>query len=158
MTRWVEIEFDCVPLRSIVRWDVPLDASATHRELCQRVKAAAGKHGSHNTYYLHEARCVFHLTNRPQTGMIEFRFEGVVITDARDCRTVASDLDVWLLRETCDWLTEPAVGWLHATVRRAVEVEFDRYIESGDLDKTRRRIEKLEQASEQGSGFLGMYL
>lgn len=158
MTRWVEITFDCVPLRSIVRWDVPLDASAAYRELCQRVKSAAAKHGAHNTYYLHNARCVFHLTNRPERGMIEFRFEGVVITDSTDCQTVGCDLDVCLLRETCDWLTAPAVDWLHETVRRAVQTEFDRYIETGDLDKTRRRIEQLERASDQGGGFLGMYL
>lgn len=158
MGRWVEIEFDCLPLRSVARWDAPLDASPEQHEFCRRIKAAADKHGSHNTYYLHNARCVYHLTNRPEVGMLEFRFDGVVMTDREDRHTVGTDLTTCLLRETCEWLTEPAVQWLETSVRRAVEVEFNRYVESGDLEKTRQRIEQLEKTAEQQGGFLGMYL
>ncbi len=158
MTRWVEIEFDCLPLRSIGRWDPPLDASASQRELCWRIKHAAEKHGTHNTYYLYNAHCTFHMTNRPERGMIEFLFEGIVITDATDRHAVGNDLDIRLLRETCDWLTEPVVHWLHETVCRAVEIEFDRFAESGDLEKTKRRIEQLEKDHAERGGFLGMYL
>ena len=155
---WVEIEFDCLPLRSITRWDVPIDASADYREFCQRVKRSADRHGTHNTYYLYNARCVFHLTNRPETGMIEFHFEGVVLTDETDQHTRASDLEVHLYRETCQWLVDPVVQWFYETVRHAVEVEFDRYIATGDLEKTRRRIEKIDAAQRESGGFLGMYL
>lgn len=158
MNRWVEIEFDCLPLRNITRWDLPLDASQAYREFCSHVKRAHAKHGSHNTYYLHHAQCTFHLTNLPEQGMIEFRFEGVVLTDTTDCRTKGSDLDVQLIRETCHWLTEPVVQWFYQTVRRAVEVEFDRYIEAGDLEKTRKRMTLLQAESDQAGGFLGMYL
>ncbi len=158
MQRWVEIEFDCLPLRSVGRLDVPIDASPRYREFCERVKAAYDKHGAHNAYYLHNARCVFHLTNDPNLGMLEFRFEGVLLTDESDLHATHADLDVKLTGETCTWLAEPVVQWFHETVSRAVLAEFDRYIEAGDLEQTRQRIEKLQAASEEAGGFLGMYL
>ena len=37
-------------------------------------------------------------------------------------------------------------------------VEFNRYIEAGDLDKTEERLRKLNEQSEAGDGFVGMYL
>ncbi len=158
MQRWVEIEFDCLPLRSVGRLDIPIDASPRYREFCERVKAAYDKHGAHNAYYLHNARCVFHLTNDPNLGMLEFRFEGVLLTDESDLHATHADLDVKLTGETCTWLAEPVVQWFHETVSRAVLAEFDRYIEAGDLEQTRQRIEKLQAASEEAGGFLGMYL
>jgi len=158
MQRWVEIEFDCLPLRSVGRLDVPIDASPRYREFCERVKAAYDKHGAHNAYYLHNAKCVFHLTNDPNLGMLEFRFEGVLLTDESDLHATHADLDVQLAGETCTWLTEPVVHWFQETVSRAVLAEFDRYIEAGDLEQTRQRIEKLQAASEEAGGFLGMYL
>jgi hypothetical protein len=159
MPRWVEISFDCLPLRSVGRLDVPLDASPKHRELCERIKAAIEKHGSHNTYFLYNARCAFHLTNRDDLGMIEFAFSGTALTDAEDCRTERCDLDqVELLRETCEWLTEPIVQWFSESVAHAVAVEFDRYIEAGDLDQAKQRVEKIQAASDQSGGYVGMYL
>lgn len=158
MDRWVDISFDCLPLRSISRLDIPLDASPKFRAWCERVKAAIEKHGSFNTYYLHNARCVFRLTNSDQVGMIEFRFEGVVITDDGDLRAERCDLQVELVRETCDWLTEPVVHWLTETVPLSVRVEFDRYIEAGDLEKTVERIKRLQDESDEAGGFVGMYL
>lgn len=158
MDRWVEITFDCLPLRSVVRRDVPLDASPVFAAFCERIKAAVDKHGQFNTFYLYNGRCTYHLTNRADRGMIQFRFEGTVLTDQEDRHTVGSDLDVSLLRETCDWLSEPVVEWLRETVLRSVSVEFDRYIEAGDLEQTRRRIEKLQAAAEEAGGFIGMYL
>ena len=158
MERWVEIEFDCLPLRSIGRVDVPLDASPKYQQFCQRVQAAMEKHGAHNAYYLHNARCRFHLTNHPELGLLEFRFEGTLLTDASDTRSAHADLEVSLERETCAWLTEPIVQWFQDTVRRAVLVEFDRYIEAGDLEKTRQRIATLQAASDEAGGFVGMYL
>jgi hypothetical protein len=158
MDRWVEISFDCLPLRSVGRLDIPLDASPKFRAQCERIKAAIEKHGAHNTYYLHHAECVFHLTNQPDVGMLQFSFEGTVFTDAMDQKTVRSDLAVELVRETCDWLTEPIVAWFSSSVAFAVEAEFDRYIAAGDLSKAVERIEKIRAASDESGGFLGMYL
>ena len=76
MDRWVEISFDCLPLRSVGRLDIPIDASPKYRQRCERIKRALEKHGSHNTYYLYNAECRFHLTNDPALGMATFRFEG----------------------------------------------------------------------------------
>lgn len=158
MNHSVEITFDCLPLRSVTRLDVPIDASPKYQALCERVTAAIEAHGSHNTYYLYNGRCTYHLTNREDVGMIQFRFQGTVMTDDQDRRTVRCDLDAKLARETCDWLTEPIVAWLAETVSQSVSVDFDRFIEAGDLEKTEERIAKVQAASDEAGGFIGMYL
>ncbi|MGE3408570.1 MAG: hypothetical protein AB7I37_17260, partial [Pirellulales bacterium] len=66
MTRYVDITFDCLPLRSIGRLDVPIDASPRYRARCERLLKAIEQHGSFNTYYLYNAQCTFHLTNDDQ--------------------------------------------------------------------------------------------
>jgi heme-degrading monooxygenase HmoA len=43
-------------------------------------------------------------------------------------------------------------------VSQAVVVEFGKFIDAGDLEKTRQRLKKLEQMTEDQDGFLGMYL
>src|SRR5262245_39539464 len=131
MSDFVEIEFDCLPLRSVGRMDIPLDASPGFRARCERIKHAIETHGSHNTYYLYNARCIFHLTNHPDVGMLHYSFEGTALTDATDQKTERCDLTVKLERETCDWLTQPASNWLAESVIKAVEVEFDRFIAAG---------------------------
>lgn len=158
MDRWVEITFDCLPLRTVARLDIPIDASPKYREKCERLKAAFEKHGAFNTYYLYNAECRFHLTNHPQFGMMEYRFEGTVITDQTDLKTERADLHIELIRETVDWLTQPVVDWMEGSVVQAVKVEFDRYIEAGDLQKAIERINKLEAQTDQTGGFVGMYL
>jgi hypothetical protein len=158
MSEHVDIEFDCLPLRSVGRMDIPIDASPAFRARCERIKEALAKHGSHNTYYLHKAQCTFHLTNRDDVGMIQYTFEGTVMTDPTDQHTVHCDLQVQLARETCDWLTEPVSNWLAETVSKAVQVEFDRFIAAGDLAQTVERIKKLQAASDERGGFVGMYL
>jgi len=90
--------------------------------------------------------------------MLEFRFEGTVLTDSEDRHAEHCDLRIDLRRETCDWLTEPVVEWFRETVERAVLVEFDRYIAAGDLQKTVERTEKLQAESDSHSGFVGMGL
>jgi len=154
----VEITFDCLPLRSVTRLDIPLDASPKFREKCERIKRALEKHGLHNSYYLHNARCVFRLTNNPEVGLLHFRFEGTLLTDSTDRHTQRCDLEIELAQETCDWLTEPAVRWFGDTVNRAVAEEFDRYIAVGDLDKTLARIAALEAQTLEHGGFVGMGL
>ncbi|TWU33290.1 hypothetical protein [Novipirellula artificiosorum] len=156
--RWVEIEFDCLPLRSVPRMDAPIDASPRYQQFVQRIKAAMAKHGSHNTYYLHRGKCRYYLTNDPQIGMVEFAFEGSVMTGEKDLKTKALELSVELSGETCAWLTEPMVELLAQSAERAVMVEFDRYIEAGDLQKTEERIKAIQEQSDAEGGFLGMYL
>ena len=158
MIRWVDITFACLPLRSITRLDVPMDASPKYRAFCERLKQAIERHGSHNTYYLHNARCTYRLMNDEQRGAIEFRFEGTVLTDQEDQLCKTCDLDVELAAETCDWLTEPVVQWFKDTVKRSVAVEFDRYVRAGDLQKAQERIDRIQQESDESGGFVGMYL
>jgi hypothetical protein len=158
MQHYVDVMFDCLPLRSLGRFDPPIDAAADVVEFYDRLRRAAAKHGLHNSYYLYRAVCIFHLTNDAEIGMVEFAFEGTVLTDADDLKTRQCDLEVRLQREVCDWLTAPAVQWLGQSVSRAVQVEFDRYITAGDLQKTIARTEQLQKETEARGGFLGMDL
>jgi hypothetical protein len=158
MDRWVEIEFDCLPLRSVTRLDIPLDASPKYSQFCERLKSAIAKHGTHNAYYLHNVRCVYHLLNHDSRGTLDFTCEGTVLTNQADMQTLQTDLDVRLAGETCDWLTEPVKQWFLETVPRAIAVEFDRYIVMGDLERTRQRLAQLDAQAEQAGGYLGMYL
>lgn len=158
MQRYVEITFDCLPLRAVSRLDVPIDASPRYRARCERIKAAIETHGSFNTFYLYNAECVYHLTNSDAVGMLAFGFEGTVMTDESDRQAIRADLQTELLRETCDWLTEPIVEWFKQSTSRAVLVEFDRYIAAGDLDQAKRRAEALLSRADQTGGYMGMYL
>jgi hypothetical protein len=158
MGHWVDITFRCVPLRSMARLNPPLDAPDEVLAVFRRLRAAAEKHGFHNSYHLHDGKCVYHLTNHEQIGMLEFRFEGTVLTDADDLKTLDCDLQVDLAGEVCDWLVAAAIDWLAESVRAAVKVEFDRFIAAGDLDKTVQRLEELRIASETQGGFLGIGL
>ncbi len=155
---WVDVVFDCMPLRTVTRVDAPLDASPKLTAKILRVKAALEKHGTLNSYYLHNATCTYHLTNDPRQGMMEFEFEGVVLTDQRDLQSRSCDLQVSLRRETCSWLNQSIVDWLSETVQRNVLIEFDSYIAQGDLTKTLERIEQTQQASDESGGYVGMYL
>ncbi len=91
-------------------------------------------------------------------GWVRFSMEGTVLTDEFDRKTVGSDLDIKLEQETCDWLTQPAVAWLGLSVKRAVEVEFDKYIAAGDLSRAIQRLAREQNASDAAGGFLGMNL
>ncbi|MDZ4849124.1 MAG: hypothetical protein SGI77_07500 [Pirellulaceae bacterium] len=158
MTNWVEITFDCLPLRSVSRLDAPLDASPKLAAKLLRIKQAMESHGTHNTYYLHNSNCCYHLTNDPKAGSIAFKFEGTVFTDAEDIKAIRTELQVTLDRETCDWLNQSVVEWLSESVHRSVVIEFDRYIAAGDLEKTRQRLAQIERTLEESQGYVGMYL
>ena len=158
MDRWVDITFDCLPLRTITRMDIPIDASPKYRARCEAIKSAIDKHGAHNSYYLYNAHCIFHVVNSEKIGAIDFGLEGTILTDAEDKSCRRSDLSVELIGETVDWLSEPIIRWFSETVSHAVQCEFDRYIAAGDLDKARERIAKIEAASDDAGGFVGMYL
>lgn len=158
MGPYVDISFDCLPLRSVGRLEIPADASPKFRARCAGIQEALAKHGSHNSYYLYNAQCTFHLTNETEVGVIQFAFDGTLLTDDADERSRRCDLRVELKRETCDWLTEPIVEWFRETVSHAVAVEFNRFIAAGDLAKTVARIQALQAQSDAREGFLGMYL
>jgi hypothetical protein len=158
MSRWVDITFRCLPLRSVPSFAPPVDAPQELVVLCRKLRAASQKHGLHNTYYLHDGRCVFHLTNDEQIGTIEFAFAGTVLTDATDMRTLRCDLEVKLAGEVCEWLVTPVVDWFAESVREAVKVEFDRFMTAGDLDRTIERLRQLQAASDAQGGFLGAWL
>jgi hypothetical protein len=154
----VAIEFECTPLRSVPRLDIPLDASPGYRARLERFQQAIGRHGTRHTYYLTNATCTFRLTNDPDSGWVRFTVEGTVITDESDAKTVGGDLDIRLDTETCDWLTQPAVEWLALSAKHAVEVEFDRYIAAGDLSRAVARLAQEQAESDAAGGFLGMNL
>ncbi len=80
------------------------------------------------------------------------------MTDDADRSAQQNDLQIQLDWENCSWISEPIVQWLTESVRQAVMVEFNRYIEAGDLSKTQQRIEDLQQKLDESGGFLGMYL
>jgi hypothetical protein len=130
MDRYVDIAFDCIPLRSMTRTDAPLDASPALTAKFERIKQAIAVHGTHNSYFLHNAACRFFVTNDPNRGMIAFRFEGVVFTDESDCLAKHAELSVTLDKETCPWLEQHVVRWFSETVTQAVLVEFNRYLTS----------------------------
>ena len=157
-TSSVDISFNCLPLRTVGRLDIPLDASPKFRKRCENILAAMEKHGSHNTYFLYNASAVYGLTNDESVGRLDFSFEGVVLTDSEDQRCVGSDLNVNLTAETCGWITAPIVEWFCATVQEAVKIEFNRYIADGDLEKAQQRLEKIQSISDEDGGFMGMYL
>ena len=154
----VAIDFECTPLRSVPRLDIPLDASPRYRARLERMQRAVTAHGTRNAYYLTAAHCTFRFTNDEATGWVRFRFEGTVFTDESDARTSGSDLEILLDVETCDWLTQPAVEWLTVGVKHAVEVEFDRYIAAGDLSKAKDRLAREQAQSDASGGYLGMNL
>ena len=122
------------------------------------MQRAISQHGTRNTYYLTNGSCTFQFTNDPDVGWVRFTVEGTVLTDEADTKTVGSDLAVRLDKETCDWLTQPAVEWLSLSVKHALETEFDRYIAAGDLARAEERLAREQAASDASGGFLGMNL
>jgi len=158
MDRWVDITFRCLPLRSVPSFALPVAAPQETAATYRKLRAAAHKHGLHNTYYLHEGKCVFHLTNHDQIGTIDFAFAGTVLTDAEDMHAFGCDLEVEMTGEVCEWLVAPVVDWFGESVREAVKVEFDRFIAAGDLDKTKQRLQQMQAASDAQGGFLGAWL
>lgn len=155
---WVDCSFDCLPLRTLSAMNIPDDASPKLVKKLMRMKKALETHGALNSYYLHNAKCIFHFTNDPEIGMCQFELEGVILTDGDDMQARSCDLHIELTKETCSWIQQSIVDWLAETVQRAVLVEFNRYIQAGDLSKTIQRMEELQKATEDSGGYVGMYL
>jgi hypothetical protein len=131
----IEIAFDCLPLRSLGRLDIPLDASDAFRSRAERIKAALAEFGAERTYYVYNAHCVFRFANSEIDGACRFEFEGVVRTDAGDRKCQDARLEVCLASETCGGVPAEVEAWLSGQVRRGVAVEFDRFIAAGQLER-----------------------
>lgn len=144
----VEISFDCLPLRSVGRLDAPLDASPVYRARYEHLVAAFEKHGPQRTYFLYDARCIFRLANSEIEGMLRFEFEGIVRTDASDLLTEQVDLDVTLASETCGDVTPEVLSWLTERVKKAVAIEFDRFIAAGQLSEQTSHLGQIERLSD----------
>lgn len=146
----VEITFSCLPLRSIGRLDVPIDASGIYRIRHQRLQAALRAHGAERTYYLYDARCIFRLANSEVEGMVRFDFEGIVRTEAGDALTEEVEIDVRLTSDTCGGVPPEVETWLKQRVEKAVAIEFDRFIAAGQLRRRTDELGSLEQLSDLG--------
>jgi hypothetical protein len=133
MTPVVEIAFDCLPLRSIGRVDVPLDASPAYRARGERLQQAIEKHGRENAYFLYNTRCVYRLANSDIDNMLRFAFDGVLLTDRSDAKAARADLTIELKSETCGPMPPEVLAWFQRVVERAVLIEFDRFIAAGNL-------------------------
>lgn len=133
MTPVVDIAFDCLPLRSVGRVDIPLDASPAYRARCERLQQALDKHGTSNAYYLYNTRLVYRLANSDIDNMLRFSFDGVLLTDRSDGRADRAELDVQLVSETCGPLPPEVLAWFHGVVERAVLIEFNHFIAAGSL-------------------------
>ena len=151
----VDIEFDCLPLRSVGRVDVPLDASPAFRARCERLKHAIDLHASENAYFLYNTQCIYHLANSEIANMLRFTFDGTVLTDRSDRQAERADLAVELAAETCGGVPTAALEWLKGVVERAVLVEFDRFIAAGQLATRVAELGDVESVASV-SGFAGM--
>jgi hypothetical protein len=129
----VDIAFDCLPLRSVGRVDVPIDASPGFRQRCERLQAAIDAHGSENAYFLYNTRCVFRLANSAIDNMLRFTFDGALVTDRSDAKAERADLSIDLAAETCGGMPPELLDWFRRVVERAVLIEFDRFISAGQL-------------------------
>lgn len=158
MSQSVAIVFECLPFRRVSNAGLPLDASDEQRDLWRRFRAAMEKHGTENTYFLYNADCTFHLTNR-EGGYLRFLFEGTVRTDEQDQQPMEADL-VCHLAET-DFpkeLAADAMNFFREAVRQAVLAEFQLFIEAGNLKQTLEREQQMLREWDENRGFMGMYI
>ena len=143
----VDIAFDCLPLRSVGRVDVPLDASPAFRARCEQLQHAIDTHGTENAYFLYNTRCVFRLANSDVENMLRFSFDGTVLTDRSDCKADRADLRVELTAETCGTVPADVLAWFRGVVTRAVLIEFDHFIAAGSLAERVDRLGKVESVA-----------
>jgi hypothetical protein len=157
MDSTVDIAFDCLPLRSVGRLDVPLDSSPEFRSRIEHLKQAIDKYGVENAYFLYNAHCVYRLANSDVDGMLRFSFEGTLFTDRSDAKADRADLAIELVSDTCGGLPAAVVEWFRGAVERAVLVEFDHFIAAGHLARRVDELERLTLLAER-SDFAGMNL
>ena len=129
----VDIVFDCLPLRSVPRVDVPLDASPAFRARTEHLRQAIEQYGGENAYFLYNTRCTYRLANSDIDNMLQFSFDGTLLTDRSDGKADRADLDVVLIAETCGGVPPTVMEWFRGIIERAVLIEFDRFITDGQL-------------------------
>jgi len=144
----VDIAFDCLPLRSVGRVDVPLDASPAFRARCEQLQHAIDTHGASNAYFLYNTRCVFRLANSDVENMLRFSFDGTLLTDRSDCKADRADLAIELTAQTCGWVPPDVLAWFRGVVQRAVLIEFDHFISAGRLAERVDRLGKIDSVAE----------
>jgi hypothetical protein len=150
----VDIAFDCLPLRSVGRVDVPLDASPAFRARCEELQRAIDTHGTENAYFLYNTRCVFRLANSEVENMVRFTFDGTLLTDRSDYKADRAELAIELAAETCGTIPPDVLAWFRGVVRRAVLIEFDHFIAAGSLAARVSDLGKVESIAAL-SGFGG---
>ncbi|HEX3599130.1 MAG TPA: hypothetical protein VHU84_03250 [Lacipirellulaceae bacterium] len=153
----VDIAFDCLPIRSIGRVDIPLDASPEFRARGERLQRTIESHAGKNAYFLYNTQCIYRLANSEIDNVLRFTFDGTVLTDLGDCKAERAELEIILASETCGGVPPAALEWLRGVVERAVLVEFDRFISAGQLAA---RVAELGAVENAGTlcGFAGMGL
>jgi hypothetical protein len=151
----VDIAFDCLPLRSVARVDVPLDASPAFRARCERLQQAIEAYSGENAYFLYNTSCTYRLANSDIDNMLRFAFDGTLLTDRSDCKADRADLNVVLTAETCGGVPPAALDWLRGIVRRAVLIEFDRFIAEGQLAERLDELGDIDSITDV-AGFAGM--
>jgi hypothetical protein len=151
----VDISFDCLPLRSIGRVDIPIDASAAYRARCQQLLEAIARHGNTNAYYLYNTRCVYRLANSDIDNMLRFSFDGTLVTDRSDGRADHADLDVRLISQTCVEMPVEVLAWFHRVVEQAVLIEFNHFIAAGSLAEQVHKLGAVDSVHDI-AGFSGM--
>jgi hypothetical protein len=155
MTPVVDIAFDCLPLRSIGRVDIPIDASPAYRARCEQLLQAIATHGNTNAYYLYNTRCVYRLANSDIDNMLRFTFDGTLVTDRSDGRADHADLDVRLVSQTCGDMPVEVLAWFHRVVHQAVLIEFNHFIAAGSLAAQVEKLGTVDSVHDI-AGFSGM--
>jgi hypothetical protein len=151
----VDIAFDCLPLRSVGRVDVPLDASPSFRARCEQLQRAIDTYGTRNAYYLYNTRCVYRLANSDVENMLRFSFEGTVFTDRSDAKADRAELTVELQAETCGAVPAEVLAWFRDVIKKAVLIEFDHFIAAGRLAQRVNDLGTVDSVADL-SGFAGM--
>ncbi len=151
----VDIAFDCLPLRSVSRVDVPLDASPAFRMRCERLQQAIAAHSGENAYFLYNTRCTYRFANSDIENMLRFSFDGTLLTDRSDCKADRADLNIVLAAETCHGVPPAALDWLRGIIKRAVLIEFDRFISAGQLAARVSQLGTVDSITDI-AGFAGM--
>ncbi len=156
MDSYADIAFDCLPLRSVGRVDVPLDASTAFRQRCEHLQQELETQAGKNAYFLYNAHCVFRLANSDVHNMLRFTFEGTVWTDHSDRTSAGANLRIELAAETCGGVSADALDWFRGIVERAVLIEFDRFIAAGQLEKRATETGRAQQRVTDLTGFAGL--
>ena len=119
------------------------------------VSWALNTHAGQNAYFLYNTRCTYRLANSDIDNMLRFSFDGTLLTDRSDCKADHADLNVVLTAETCGGVPPAALDWLRGIIKRAVLIEFDRFIADGQLAERVKQLGSVDSITDV-AGFAGM--